>query len=357
MANALDAPEVRKLKDVAHRPSRLPTGLPDLQPGDSIWIAASTLETLHEISILVSVRRCFDCYIAPEDHAEIRDRVRSFKLLEQTRDWHEDLWSAIDSDGTFVRKAHPRSESAELQAENAEVLLSSCILAEHERLPLLADDRCLQNVAHFASPVERPTGFGTDVLLGSLFKFGQIGISEYAQCFSQLMRWRYRFLVPPPAVLMEFARDACAGLPGKRLVETAWYAHDCMADPGLLGGFERTNPPVSMAQRLYQTWCSTISEFLLGALVDPAFGDDALRVLTEWSLTEMLPSLPHSMPENFRTILANLTPRIVIGRAAIAAATAEDRDKLNLLLRHVAEVLGVDDAEYRAIISGAIDEA
>jgi len=51
--------------------------------------------------------------------------------------------------------------------------------------------------------------------------------------------------------------------PGEALQDIAEYLHDCMRDTGLFGGPEKTEHGESMAMRLYLSWLSVISKFLI----------------------------------------------------------------------------------------------
>ena len=93
-------------------------------------------------------------------------------------------------------------------------------------------------------------------------KVGIVTRDEAADALLQLLNWRYRFILVPPDILKLLADRYRSHPPGAALRKIAIYVHDCMRDEGLFGGFETTDPPISMAMRLYQNWIQNVAEFL-----------------------------------------------------------------------------------------------
>ena len=351
----LELDTMRALQAVAHRPPSTVAETKPLTRGSTVWIALSSLETLYQIGALEAVQRCMRIRITPEHHRELRERLAYFKHMEEVRQWHEALWQAMAEHPRFDRRSLKQVPQHQGGIESIEVFFAAPLLAEQERLPLLADDRFCQNVAHHSGSLPAPQGFGTDALLASMHKHGRVSTQQYSDYFHKLVRWRYRFLVPPALLLYQMALNNLDSLPGARLRNVATYGHDSMSDPALFGGFEPTTPPVAMGQRLYMAWCNEIAEFLALVAVEAQFQDEALHRIVEWAITELLPQLPNTLPGRFKNALANLTPQILIGRILIWAAPREDAGRVNDVLQQMAQLLGIDEFQYSKLISGAID--
>jgi hypothetical protein len=168
------------------------------------------------------------------------------------------------------------------------------------------------------------------------------------------MSWRYRFIVAPPEVLKTLADRFIQHPPGQLLRKIALYVHDCMRDPGLFGGAEAADPPMSMASLFFLRWAAHIAEFLVDVWADPKWDETHTRGLTEWAIAELLPSPPRAMTGP-GTSIALLGGKIAMGRALVRACQLEDRARGNAALRAVADALGMRPNEYLAVVAEGIN--
>src|SRR5262249_44149600 len=151
-----------------------------------------------------------------------------------------------------------------------------------------------------------------------LKKFGETGLisqERMADALLQLMRWRYRFLVPSPEILKNLLDRFANHPPGQLLQEVAIYAHESMHDPGLHGGFEPTTPPTSMASRLHQSWCVAVAKFVMLVWADEQWTDDRARAVTTWAMRQLIPAAPTTIAPAVQGILLGLTPRFILSNA------------------------------------------
>ena len=158
-------------------------------------------------------------------------------------------------DNAAAETAHPWRTGGEDEPDQAEDLdpsIDAVLLAQERGIPLLADDRFLQNMLLNARQEAAATAFGTDSLLAALAKAKQLTADEWADGLFQLIRWRYRFLVPPETVLLVLAGRLLVFPPGAELRELGRYLHDCCRDPGFFSGPEPTEPPFPVGLKCFQ---------------------------------------------------------------------------------------------------------
>ena len=159
----------------------------------------------------------------------------------------------------------------------------------------LVDDRCCQQQVLGESEAGGRHAFGTDVLLARLADDGSISAEQHANCVLQLIRWRYKFLVPPASVLLTMANRFSEGLPGKQLREISIYLQDCMRDTGLYGGPEKTDPPLPMAFKLFMAWIDVVASFVVESWWDDRFTEEQSARLTRWAVRYLLPAWPKNL--------------------------------------------------------------
>ena len=134
-------------------------------------------------------------------------------------------------------------------------------------------------------------------------------------------------------------------------MSVARYVHDCMRDEGLFAGIESTEPPVTVAYRLYHTWSSVIGEFIMEVWADSRFSEAQAKQLTEWVMREFFPSPPKTMGHRVSAIAA-LTSRAVMGKAMIRAYLIEDLSRAYQGLCSIAEGFGMTESTYLAGVGG-----
>jgi tetratricopeptide (TPR) repeat protein len=348
---------LRRLLSLPLHPERTSGSHPSLPIGGRVKFALSTLETLSSQGCLNAVLGLYVVTISPEDRNEVFGRLNALNTQEEVRNWQSALWQYIRQDSRFVSTPHPPtlSQRRDNGGESADVPFAAIFLANERNLPLLVDDRMFQASCLNSEPLRPFAAFGTDALLLQLHQSGILTASELGQHLLSLLRWRYRFLVPSPAALKSLSDKFRANLPGKDLQDVALYAHDCMRDPGLFVGPELTDPPLPMAVALYQAWVGNIAEFIVDFWQDETYTDDMARQLTNWALTELLPSPPRWLHEGLQGSTGIVTSRAVFGRAMVCTATAKDVDRANRALRAIGDAFHVDEAEYLRLVTGVID--
>jgi hypothetical protein len=199
-----------------------------------------------------------------------------------------------------------------------------------------------------------PLAFGTDQFLERAGEEAILGPGEVADALLQLMRWRYRFVIPSADVLVHLAGRYPEHPPGSDLEEVAHYVHDCLADPGLSSRFEPTEPPTSVAAQVRQAWCRSVVEFLMTIWGDEGWTVEAARRLTIWAVRQLLPSLAVTTVPQLQGALARLDHRLVLSLALIASSTVKDPSRAHAGLRVIAETLGVGDRAYGATAAAVI---
>lgn len=294
---------LERLATVAHRPKTVPSDHEALRVGDPVVVTVSTLDTLQCCGLLDTVIREFRVHLSAEDHRLVNGESVWFEKQERLRAAHRTLWHFLRDDAGVERHARGISPDGEdNDSVPAGFALESLSLAQRLGLPLLADDRCLQAAALNGRPPSASSAFGTVDLLASMANAGHITRDEHADHVRTLLSLRYRFVVPDPELLLLWARRALTAAPGPDLQALAVYLHSCLRDPGLLGGFEPTNPPSTMALKFHQAVETAVGEFIGSIWADEAFREDRARTFTAWSLACLLPSPPAVMGPRVRML-------------------------------------------------------
>jgi tetratricopeptide (TPR) repeat protein len=354
MLGKVSEAEYQSVLRAAHKPPR--GELTPLRAGEALVMQLMTLQILTAFSQLAVLLQTFQVAITAADRVELDAELRAFKTQDEVWQWHNDLWKIVRSDAHFVQSVTTVPPDLKSQFDVVPVPLASALLAHETGACLLADDRIYQAVVLNERPNDASAAFGSDKVLLALYADHAITVDQLADGFLQLLSWRYRFIITPPDVLRTLANRFCQHPPGEGLRQIARYIHDCMRDPGLLGGKEPTDPPMSIAERLFMQWTASVAEFLVDVWSDPGWSEDRLRDLTEWAVKEMFPSAPPSTQLPGGRTIADIWMRLVLSRVLIRSCELEDAARANKAVRAVADALGVSEREYLLILSGAIDE-
>lgn len=327
--------------------------------GDRILASLTTLQLLHHLGLLASVARVYSVLISVADEDRVRHALREYRHIENCRAWTVGLRRKLAEDTRFVAESDAPQVAAGLdsvttQRAKVPALLAAIEVANRLKCPLLADDRLLQATL-CAEPHSSPhVSFGTDKLLDALYAAKKLSREVVADHYVSLMTWRYRFIVPPPEVLLELAERHALHPPGQSLRLVARYMHDCMRDPGLFSGVEPTNPPTMLSSRLYQMWVSRMAQFIAMLWNSGTLEDDRCRDVVSWVVTECLPSPPVTLGARGR-VPAQFTSRMLFTSLALALchvpiATA------NKAIRSVADALALDSDGYMVAVTEVVDE-
>ena len=316
-----------------------------------------TLETVMSLRLFPTLAAAASLFLPADGAAEVRGRLWAAEHQERLSQEHRALWDAVQGDSRFEQAQAERGveEGGEDRERRLGALFDAPLLASARNLPLLVDDRTFQAVVLNGYPNEPYPAFGTDCLLTALADAGAIGEEELADTFLTLARRRYRFLVPPIRVLVTLAARHRAHPPGAPLQEVSRYMHDCFRDPGLLAGFEPTEPTVSVAWESFRHWCHHVARFVAQLWHDERFEDRTARAFTAWALGELLPSPPRSLPRMGAVVLCHMVAYHVLVTALGEACRYADADRAALALREVARALGLTRAEYLEVAGDYLD--
>ncbi len=340
---------------VAHKNPTAGHKQPPLELGDAICIEEATLDTLAVIGLLDVVTKHFSVHVNQKDFDDVLSRIHGFQLLESALAKHRDLWDSIQANErfTFVPVNEPPAISGDEEQDHS-LAIAAYLAAKQQNLPLLVDDRVCQALLLNDWKDKPVAAFGTDVLVQDMAKAGTLTPDETADALIKLMDWRYRFIVISPQILKLLVDRYRTHPPGSALRKIALYVHDCMRDEGLFGGLEASNPPVSIAMRLYQTWTQNIVQFIMDVWMDETVDEKSAEEITTWAITEFLPSPPRVADVRLQYTLASLTPRIAITWALLRSSEGTCLERINRALRAISSALGLNDKEYFDIVAEVV---
>jgi len=324
-----------------------------------VLVELSTLGTLSQFSLLDAISGYYKIHITEKARIEIWQELEAIKHKEETLKWHFDLWNRLRDDTRFRFVSNTLPDELTRKDADPKDYLSflGSFVAQQMGEPLLVDDRVCQALTLNERPEAAYAAFGTDTLISALKKAGKIDASKAAESLRQLMKLRYRFILPSAQTLKTFAEQYRTSPPGQPLLELAEYVHDCMRDAGLFGGPERTEKGESMAIRLYLSWISVVAEFLIRVWEDEAFSEISAKRLTEWSVQELLPSSPRNLHGSMKARISSLTPRALLSHALIKSSTLSKGERMPEAMKALKEALQLNDDEYLNIVTEILNDA
>jgi tetratricopeptide (TPR) repeat protein len=313
-----------------------------------VMVDLNTLETMANAGLLDAVAGFYRLRITAGAHLEVIQRLDAVAYQEETRQWHMDLWHRLRGNARFKFLPHtvPEAMRGEDRDDKDYLPFLACFIAQETKTPLLADDRVCQAFTLNELTTVPHAAFGSDVVALALMAASKLEAGKAAAVISQLMAWRYRFIVPPPEVLKLLADQYRVFPPGQSLQRVAEYVHDCMRDTGLFGGPENTEMKDSMAMRIYLTWVSAIAEFLVLVWADEGFTPECATRLTEWSCRELLPSCPRVVDGQMKVRVSEMTPRLFLSHALIKTANHYGEPRMAECMKAMQQALRLSDDEY-----------
>ncbi len=354
----LDGEHKQALETSASKQSGSDEQHPPLDPMAKVIVDLSTLFTLSYHGVLEDAARVLRIHVSQEQHEEIVGQIQAYAEREKMRIAYHEMWDQVRADNRYVPVTHEFDtdlETSHKQADRIDHSVAAGSLAENQGMPLMADDRVSQMMILNARPNDEYASFGSDCLLERLYEGKELNLDDLSVAFKQLIEWRYRFLTPHPDYLYSVALRHKAKLPGKELQSIASYMHDCIRDPGLFGGAEPTEPPMSMAMRLVNEWVSVGVNFLIPVWANGEFDKNHCHTLTSWVTSEMLPSIPKSMMHSAH--VTGIVPvALFMARAMIVSHEIEDEDKANEALSSIQCGLGMTRKEYFRILGEVVSE-
>jgi len=327
-------------------------GLAPIALKDNIVIELSTLMTIFREGLLEVIVDSFRVYITENDRGEIIKDLGGFEFQSKALKEIDDLWNQISLQRNVQYIPLDISEK-----DVSNVALLSLKVAEKENIPLMVDDRVMQSILINSRSEAKGSAFGTELFLYDAFIFNLIDIDDYSNSIIQLIRWRYKFILPKAEVLHYFSTLYTGKVLGSELTLISQYMHDCIRDPGLFGGLEQSDPPISMALKLYMTWTQRIGEFLALVWTDEYISDRRADVITGWVAQIMVPSVPMAIQEQFQSKIALTMTELLIVKTLLSAAefTVHNRVPSNLL--KLSQLLGISNYRHEQLILEVLNAA
>ncbi|MCD4721601.1 MAG: tetratricopeptide repeat protein [Desulfobacula sp.] len=359
-AGLMDDATFERVRKACVKASSINSEHPPLMQLQNLNIELSTLETLSVFGFLDTIIKFYHVHIIDQAPIELAQRLEVLKFQEETREWHFDLWDRICADTRFkfIRAFIPQEMKGKDSEEKDYLAFLASFVAQHEGIPLLADDRVCQvmtlNIRHGSSHVA--LAFGSDAVVLALLSSDRLEASGAAKAMQALIRWRYRFVLPSAEILKTYAKQYCTNPPGLPLQEIAEYVHDCMRDTGLFGGPEATDAKESMAMRLYTSWINLLAEWLVELWNDRDFSNDIAMQLTEWCVKELLPSQPRVWHGSIKVRFSSLTPRLLITHMLLSANSVANDERGSAAMKAIQKVLEMSDDDYLRIIMEILND-
>lgn len=349
-AQKICSDDIARLRLVAHQPPAADDTHPALHVGEAVVIDLMTLRTLSNQSVFESVLECFNVHLRASQRDALVSELNAHERARAVRDAHHSLWNEIAKlEATGHIEWHSVAPDPDGGDENSppSVYLHSAQLAIQLKKPLLADDRVLQVLTYQRMPASPSQAFDSASLLSALYDSGACTLQELASNIHRLMKWRYRFILPSPELLTQWASESIANPPGSKLLDVAAYLHDCLSDPGLHCGSEQSDPPMPMAAKYVDSWLEVIARFLRRVWTDDKFSDDRCIQLTHWVGEELVPSCPRGLwYQPIGNNIAQVERKALFGMVLVHFVGVPNPDRANLGLRTFAEALGLRDEQY-----------
>lgn len=360
-AGVISDAEYEHISKVSTKKSSVNETHRELSRLQGILVELSTLETLTHFGLLDAVAGYYRVHIREKARTELRQRLEQIHYQEETRKWHFDLWNRLRDNPRFrfvshtVPKGMREMRKKKLDPTDHLPFLASFVALE-TGAPLLVDDRVCQALALNERPETTHAAFGTEALISSLMTASKTDKSKAAESIRRLMQWRYRFVLPTSEILKALAEQFRTNPPGQALQEVAEYVHDCMLDTGLFGGPEKTDKHESMAMRLYLSWLSVISKFLISVWDDESFSEESANRLTEWSIQELLPSPPRVLHGSIKARISSLTPQILLSHTLINSNILPNGKRMPDAMKALKDAFKLNDDEYFRIVTGILND-
>lgn len=308
-----------------------------------------TLQTLHNLGVLKSLMSALRLSIQDCELKTLEAELAENRACEQTGEWHRELINIFEHIDAveFIEQAD--KEPQEKEHTDIHYGLDATLLAVKEKLPLLVDDRYCQQGRLAASPLHPEKAFGTDVLLEKMAETGLIDAKTHTDCFLKLIRWRYKFLLPPVSVLLTIANRFKEGIPGAEMQEIAVYVHDCMRDLGLYGGPEQVDPPASMALRLFKSWIDTIAEFCVEIWWDDRFSEQQAACFTKWIAQYCIPYYPKNLGVPASQGAYRIATNTLVSGVAQHCLFKDDPKRANRIINRIRRALRFSQGDIASI--------
>jgi tetratricopeptide (TPR) repeat protein len=360
-AGIISDAEYERISKVSMKKSNVNETHPELARLQGIFVELSTLETLTHFGLLGAVTEYYKVHIEDKARTELRQRLEQIQYQQETRKWHFDLWERLRDNPRFRFVSHTFPKGMrEMRKKNLDpndyLPFLAGFVAREIGAPLLVDDRVCQVLALNERPEASHAAFGTDTVISSLLNAGKLDGFKAAGAMRRLIQWRYRFILPDADILKALAGQFRANPPGQALQEIGEYVHDCMRDTGLFTGPEKTDNHESMAMRLYLSWLSVISKFLISVWDDESFSDESAKRLTGWSIQELLPSSPRVLDGSIKARISSMTSKALLSHTLINSNILSKGKRMPDAMKALKDAFNLDDGEYFRIVTGIFND-
>lgn len=330
-----------RITRVCCKPSGVDKDHTALKYGSNIIIEYHTLKTLVNIGALEAMKSSFRLHITPEDKQTLDSELNTISWQEDVQRWNDDLREKINKQFETLAPNYNKEEQEE-------IFLDSYFIAKSKNLSIMTDDRVVQVLAlndeKFLGGV-----FGIDCLLKAFEQKKHLQEKEIADAFMQLMKWRYRFMLPTIGMLLHLAKRYESSKPGEVMINVAKYAHDCMRDVGLFSGLEKTEPPIPMCARLYHAWIDIAMNFIVKLWKDKEIASETARTFTRWTVKELMPSPPKAMiPMGIEMI--NIASDLIFEKAMFELACLTDPARAKEAVFELRQSLDLSDERFHRVL-------
>ncbi len=351
-AGRLNETQFAEISRLRQKPSGVDDAHPPLEQGQRVLVDLLTLHTLARLDAFDVLRRFFRFTITRKASQDLRLTRRSHTLQEELHAAQLDLFRRLRKDQRFKFVPHviPQEMRQEDRGDDDYLPFWSVFVAQQRRLPLLADDRALQAFALNAMGDDPAGAFGTDAFVVALSGSGETDTAGAAHAWEKLIALRYRYLVPTAEQLKALAVPYKTNLPGVSLRRVATYVQDCMRDPGLFNGPEKTDAGESMAIRLYMNWVATVADFLVLVWKDEVFTEEEATVLTDWACRELLPALPLVLENPMKSRLGEWTHLKFVSQVLNPSVDVGNSSRMHQAMQAIRNALQLTNEAYERIV-------
>jgi tetratricopeptide (TPR) repeat protein len=358
----LTSDELDEFSHICHRALQSDRELPR---DARIVFAMRTLRSLARYKWFERVLATVSWCVARTDYDDEIRELQDYEFQRSIFTSHHAMWEEINqlrAGGKLeYRDSGSCRRSFTYDADHDDVesppFLDAVLLAHDLGCRLLADDRMCQAAVLNQRPEMSDAAFGTDQLLIGLEHKGMLATDEVCSDLLQMMRWRYRFLLPEWRHLKSAALRSRDNLPGPELREIAAYVQESMRDPGLFCGPEKADLPTPVAFKYFMAWKEACVQFLGSLWEDPAIASPQLEAVTRWCIESLLPAVPRGMlysPVGRR--MGDMTPKAFILAAMVRFTTVQPVQQANEALRLMASHLGMTEEEFYEAAAEAADD-
>jgi len=329
-----------------------PSGVDDIHPpielNSKIVIEPSSLRTLCDLRLFELVIRNFTIMLTKDSRDQIFYDFKNIQYQVENQRFNNELISILsgnDFEKIDIRDNDPEMFDFSTASHNLKMI---------KEAPLFADCRSLQMLS--LNDNSKHNAFGTDQFLNTLYSQSLIDIEDYTKLYLQLMEWRYKFLLPPIEILNYLVGQYSNHPPGIELNQIAGYVQECMIDPGLFHGQEKSaEVPLPISIKLYLELLQLSTDFIINCWTNDSLSDAEAEEYTDWALLSLLPTFPKFLPDFTKSNIASMTKQVLLSGSIMKLITLQHPDISNKILLSLKNKLQLNDIEYNKIIAGSLD--